>query len=44
MNAATMVWTPGSSGWMPAGQVPGLTGYFAASTPPPPPAAPPPSA
>ncbi len=34
----TMVWTNGMAGWQPAGQVPQLSGMFAASPPPPPPA------
>jgi membrane protease subunit (stomatin/prohibitin family) len=33
LNAASLVWSPGMPGWLPAGQVPVLLGYFA--TPPP---------
>ncbi|MEO8182569.1 MAG: SPFH domain-containing protein [Deltaproteobacteria bacterium] len=36
LNAATMVWSPGMPGWLPAGQVPALMGYFTAPPPPPP--------
>jgi hypothetical protein len=36
LNAATMVWSPGMAGWLPAAQVPALAGYFAAPPPPPP--------
>ncbi|MEX1098050.1 MAG: SPFH domain-containing protein [Planctomycetales bacterium] len=37
VTAATQVWSAGMSGWMPAGQVPQLAGYFASASPPPPP-------
>ena len=37
VNASTMVWTAGLQGWMPAGQVPQLAGYFQTASPPPPP-------
>jgi hypothetical protein len=36
LNAATLVWSPGMPGWLPAGQVPALMGYFVAPPPPPP--------
>ncbi|HCO21842.1 MAG TPA: antifreeze protein, partial [Gimesia maris] len=35
----TQVWSAGMSGWLPASQVPQLTGYFQATPPPPPPPA-----
>jgi membrane protease subunit (stomatin/prohibitin family) len=35
---ATLVWSPGMSGWVAAGQLPLLTGYFSSMPPPPPPA------
>ena len=38
VTAATQVYTPALGGWMPAGQVPQLTPYFAPAPPPPPPA------
>ena len=41
LTAASMVWTPGMSGWMAAAQVPALAQLFAASPPPPPPPPPP---
>lgn len=37
VRADTTVWTAGMEGWIPAGQVPQLAGYFAAQAPPPPP-------
>ncbi|MHC5111891.1 MAG: SPFH domain-containing protein [Planctomycetota bacterium] len=37
ISASTLVWTPGSSGWVPAGQVPQLAALFGGGTPPPPP-------
>lgn len=40
LNPATLVWSPGMAGWLPAGQVPALAAYF--GPPPPPPPAPPP--
>jgi len=40
INAASLVWTAGLSGWTPAGQVPQLAGFFGPPPPPPPPAAP----
>jgi membrane protease subunit (stomatin/prohibitin family) len=36
LNAATLVWSPGMSGWLPAGQVPSLAAYLAPPPPPPP--------
>jgi membrane protease subunit (stomatin/prohibitin family) len=36
LNAATLVWSPGMSGWLPAGQVPVLAAYFGPPPPPPP--------
>lgn len=38
ITAATMVWSAGMPGWIAAGQVPQLAGYFTAAAPPPPPA------
>lgn len=40
INPGTLVWTNGQNGWLPAGQVPTLSGLFAAVPPPPPPPAP----
>lgn len=40
LNAATLVWSAGMSGWTAAGEVPALRGYFAAPPPPPPPPVP----
>jgi membrane protease subunit (stomatin/prohibitin family) len=37
VTAATQVWSAGMPGWLPAGQVPQLSAYFAATPPPPPP-------
>ena len=37
LTAETQVWCTGMSGWLPAGQVPQLTGLFEATPPPPPP-------
>jgi hypothetical protein len=34
INAATMVWKSGMAGWLPAGQIPELAGYFAAQPAP----------
>jgi len=36
INAATLVWNAGLSGWTPAGQVPQLAGFFGPPPPPPP--------
>jgi membrane protease subunit (stomatin/prohibitin family) len=36
ITAATLVWTAGMAGWVPAGQVPELASQFAAVPPPPP--------
>jgi membrane protease subunit (stomatin/prohibitin family) len=36
LTAATLVWTAGMAGWLPAGQVPALAHLFAAPPPPPP--------
>ena len=41
LTAATLVWTAGMAGWLPAGQLPALAHLFAAPPPPPPPPAPP---
>lgn len=38
INPATLVWTNGQNGWLPAGQLPALAGLFASVPPPPPPA------
>ncbi len=35
ISAATLVWTAGMTGWLPAGQVPQLAAYFAPPPPPP---------
>lgn len=40
ISSSTMVWCNGMPGWAPAGQVPALSGQFAATPPPPPPPAP----
>ena len=37
VQAATLVWCAGMTGWMPAAQVPPLSSYFATPPPPPPP-------
>jgi len=39
ISTSTQVWSAGMSGWLPAGQVPQLAGFFQAATPPPPPPA-----
>ena len=39
INAQSMVWTAGMSGWTPAAEVGQLSAYFASATPPPPPPA-----
>ncbi len=44
LTPATLVWTAGMAGWLPAGQVPPLAGMLAAGGPPPPPPPPPPAA
>jgi len=37
ISGTSQVWSAGQPGWLPAGQVPQLAGYFQAATPPPPP-------
>jgi hypothetical protein len=39
LKPTSHIWTPALGGWTQAGQVPQLSGYFAAATPPPPPPA-----
>ena len=39
ISDTSQVWSAGLSGWMPAGQVPQLAGYFQSAPPPPPPPA-----
>jgi membrane protease subunit (stomatin/prohibitin family) len=36
ISANTLLWTPGSAGWTPAGQIPQFANLFAATPPPPP--------